>query len=107
MSKNSCPVDALLSLVAGRWTSYILWVLTLKNGPLRFGELKREIIGVSSKSLTEKLKLLEQAQLISRTYVPSIPPAVSYALTARGIELKPFLESASDIAHRWRKNGTI
>ena len=99
-SPPSCPMDALLRLLMGPWTTYILWVL-LTKGPTRFGALKREIAGISSKVLTERLRMLENAGVIYRHYEATIPPQVTYGLTERGKELRQILGALNDIARRW------
>lgn len=96
----ACPMDSLLKLLMGPWTTYILWILE-NEGPLRFGELKSRIPGISSKVLTERLRMLEGAGLVHRDYTPSIPPAVSYSLTKRGRELKSVLRGLNELALRW------
>jgi DNA-binding HxlR family transcriptional regulator len=98
---GTCPMDALLRSIMGPWTTYIIWVLE-NEGTLRFGELKSRIPGISSKVLTERLRHLEERGLISRTYKPTVPPAVSYALTARGHELREALKAISVVALKWR-----
>jgi DNA-binding HxlR family transcriptional regulator len=102
--RGKCPMDALLRLLMGPWTTYIIWVLETE-GTLRFGELKARMPGISSKVLTERLRLLENAGIISRTYKPTIPPAVSYALTARGHELKEALGAINAVALKWQSEG--
>jgi DNA-binding HxlR family transcriptional regulator len=99
-SEMGCPMDAILRLLMGPWTTYILW--TLRNdGPTRFGELKRKVQGISAKVLTERLRLLESADVVERHYQPTIPPQVTYSLTKRGLELGPLLQSLDAIAQRW------
>ena len=99
-SAMGCPMDALLRVLMGPWTSYILWVLR-SNGPTRFGELKRRVTGISAKVLTERLRSLEAAELIERRYVPTIPPQVTYAMAARGLELEPVLDQLNALARGW------
>lgn len=99
-SPMGCPMDRLLRLLMGQWTSYILWMLC-SNGPMRFGELKRGIPGVSSKVLTERLRLLEESRIIYREHVPTIPPQVTYGLSERGKELVTALDELFKIAKRW------
>lgn len=99
--KFACPVDAVLRLLMGPWTTYILYVLR-SQGPRRFGELKREIGGISAKVLTERLRMLEEARLVHRDYRATIPPQVTYSLAPRGEELSPMLDMVRDIALRWR-----
>lgn len=99
---SKCPMDALLRLLMGPWTTYILWVLRSNNEPVRFGELKRRVPGISAKVLTERLRLLEGAQIIERRHLPTIPPQVSYSLAPRGKELNGILDMLNEVALRWR-----
>ncbi|WP_374301892.1 winged helix-turn-helix transcriptional regulator [Ferrovibrio sp.] len=104
-TKFACPVDAVLRLLMGPWTTYILYVLR-NQGPRRFGELKREINGISAKVLTERLRMLEEARLVHRDYRATIPPQVTYSLAPRGEELNPMLDMLHDVALRWRREDT-
>ena len=99
---SKCPMDALLRLLMGPWTTYILWVLRSSNESVRFGELKRRVPGISAKVLTERLRLLEGAQIIERRHLPTIPPQVSYSLAPRGKELNGVLDLLNEVALRWR-----
>ncbi|HLA75487.1 MAG TPA: helix-turn-helix domain-containing protein [Gammaproteobacteria bacterium] len=99
-SPMGCPMDALLRLLMGPWTSYILWVLR-NNGPTRFGDLKRRVAGISAKVLAERLRVLEDAGVVYRNYEPTIPPQVTYGLTERGGELESVLDAIDTIAKRW------
>ncbi len=101
-SPMGCPMDSLLRLLMGPWTTYILYVLRTK-GPTRFGELKRQVAGVSAKVLTGRLRLLEQAEVIERHYEPTIPPQVTYALSARGRELAAVIDKLDGIAKQWQQ----
>jgi DNA-binding HxlR family transcriptional regulator len=100
-SPMGCPMDAILRLLMGPWTTYILWVLRT-NGPTRFGELKRRVAGVSAKVLTARLRMLEQSEVIERHYEPTIPPQVTYGLAPRGRELIAVLDSLDAIARNWQ-----
>jgi DNA-binding HxlR family transcriptional regulator len=102
---TKCPMDALLRLLMGPWTTYILWVLRTTNEPVRFGELKRRVPGISAKVLTERLRLLESAQVIERRHLATIPPQVSYALAQRGKELNEVLDRLNEVALRWNLVG--
>ena len=97
----SCPMDFILRMLMGPWTTYIVYNLRT-FGPQRFGELKRRMGGVSAKMLTERLRTLEGAGLVSREYEPTIPPKVTYSLTARGHELDGVLGTLADVATRWQ-----
>jgi DNA-binding HxlR family transcriptional regulator len=96
----SCPMDFILRMLMGPWTTYIVYNLKT-HGPQRFGELKRRVQGVSAKMLTERLRTLEGAGLVRRDYEATIPPKVTYSLTARGPELDDVLGRISEIGNRW------
>lgn len=98
--REACPVSILMSLLSGPWTLYILWVLGNK-GPIRFGALSREIEGISTKVLTERLRMLEAERILYRDYNPTVPPQVSYGLTARGKELTDIIDQLDRLARRW------
>lgn len=102
----ACPTDALMRLLSGRWTSYILWLLT-DQGPHRFGALRRALPGISSKTLTERLRMLETAGLITRHQTQTIPPQVTYALAPRGAELRAALDHLKTVAEKWRQEDLI
>lgn len=95
-----CALESILSVLGTTWTLHILWCLR-RNGPTRFGELKRSITGISAKVLTERLRVLEEATLVYRNYVPTIPPQVSYGLTDRAQELNQIFDQLEVIAQRW------
>ena len=99
-SSSSCPMDGLLRLLSGPWTTYLLWVLR-QNGPMRFGALKRSMSGISSRVLTQRLRMLEEAGVVFREHRPTIPPEVTYGLTKRGEELGGVLNSLEIVARRW------
>ena len=97
---STCPMDFILRMLMGPWTTYILY--NLKTfGPQRFGELKRRVSGISAKMLTERLRTLEGAGLVRRDYEATIPPKVTYSLTARGHELDEVMGKLAEIAIRW------
>lgn len=97
----SCPMDFILRMLMGPWTTYIVYNLRT-FGPQRFGELKRRVAGVSAKMLTERLRTLEGAGLVRREYEATIPPKVTYSLTVRGHELDEVLGKLADVATRWQ-----
>ena len=100
-----CPSEKLLILLAGPWTLKILWVLS-NNGPTRFGKLRRKIDGISAKVLTERLRKLEQEEIIYRDYKPTIPPQVTYGLADKGKDLTQVLKLIDKIAQKWQKVST-
>src|SRR5207248_8789821 len=91
-----------LQLLARPWTMHVLWVLSA-SGPTRFGALCRQIDGISSRLLTERLRNLEQKGFIYRHYEPTIPPAVTYGLTKRMHEISEALSKLDELAHKWQE----
>jgi len=100
MEVKCCPLETLVNHLAGQWTLYILWVLDT-NESLRFGELRRKVSGISTKVLTERLRMLEAVEIIHRHYEATIPPQVTYRLTQRGKELSKVLDELYELAIRW------
>ena len=96
----SCPMDFILRMLMGPWTTYILYNLRTHR-PQLFGELKRRVSRISAKMLTERLRTLEGAALVKRDYEATIPPKVTYSLTRRGSELDEVMDRLAEIAIRW------
>jgi DNA-binding HxlR family transcriptional regulator len=94
------PLSKLLGLLSSRWTLLLLHRLHM-DGPTRFGALKRRLGTISTKTLTERLRLLEAEGLIARHYEPTVPPQVTYSLTERVMELEPVIIELEQIAERW------
>jgi len=90
-------MDALLRIISGPWTTYILWQLS-QHDTVRFGELKRLVPGISARVLTERLRKLEHAGLVFRDYQPTIPPKVSYGLTEQGQEFESILNDLAELS---------
>jgi DNA-binding HxlR family transcriptional regulator len=88
--KAYCPVDFAFQRVGGKYKGRILWFL--KDGVLRYGELRRTVEGISPKMLTQTLKELESDGLIERKVYQQIPPHVEYNLTDSGRQLIPPIE---------------
>ena len=99
-SDMQCPVHGLLTLLSGSWTTYILWLLQ-EEKELRFGELLKRMPGLSAKVLTERLRKLEEAELLSRHPEATIPPKVTYRLTERGRQLHEPLRRLGELANAW------
>lgn len=99
-SDTHCPMDNLLRILMGPWTTYILW-LVRSNGPQRFGQLKKQMPNISSKMLTERLRMLEEAGILHREQEATIPPKVTYSLTTRGTDLNRVLDDLHKLAMKW------
>lgn len=82
-----CPGHELLATLSDKWLTLV--VSALADGPLRYAELSRVVVGATEKMLTQTLRKLEREGLVSRTVTPSVPARVDYALTDLGRELLP------------------
>jgi DNA-binding HxlR family transcriptional regulator len=92
----------LLETLTKPWTLHILWALST-NGPARFGALKRQVEGISSRVLTERLRGLEQKGFVYRDYQPTIPPAVTYGITKRMKDIETVLGDLHRLALKWHE----
>ena len=89
--RQYCPTRLALDRIADKWT--VLIVGRLASGTQRFGELRRDISGISPKVLTQKLRELERAGIITRKIYASVPPKVEYRLTPLGKSLIGLLDA--------------
>ncbi len=103
VEKIRCPMHRLINLLTGPWTTYILWFIR-SNGPQRFGQLKKSMPQLSSKVLTQRLRMLEEEGILSRYQEETIPPKVTYSLTKRGKELDKILDAINNLAQKWYKS---
>ncbi|MGI5838868.1 MAG: winged helix-turn-helix transcriptional regulator [bacterium] len=87
---GKCPIESTLSLLSGKWK--ILIMKALSRGPLRHGQLAREIAPVSTKVLTQQLREMEADGLVRRRVFPEVPPRVEYSLSGMGASLAPVLK---------------
>jgi len=78
-------IVSVLARIGEKWT--VLVVMTLREHPRRFNELKRAVDGISQQMLTRTLKALERDGLVARTVHPTVPPQVEYRLTDLGHSL--------------------
>lgn len=88
---SDCPVKYALSILNGKWKFQIVWEL-YQQEVIRFNELQRRLVGISSFMLSKSLEELEQHKIVSRKQYNEIPPRVEYSLTDLGKALKPALE---------------
>ncbi|MGJ7493132.1 winged helix-turn-helix transcriptional regulator [Variovorax sp. ZT4R33] len=91
---TGCSVEEAMRLLGGRWR--LLLVSYIVDGPKRFSELRRDVPGISQRSLTLDLRALEAAGLVKRTVHPTAPVRVEYALTADGERLEPVVKVMMD-----------
>lgn len=88
---HDCPIERTLNVIGKKWT--ILILRDLLKGTKRFNELLGSLEGISPKTLSERLKDLEDSGVIRREVYPEIPPRVEYSLTAKGRSLNKILEA--------------
>jgi DNA-binding HxlR family transcriptional regulator len=91
-----CQVHGALSILVGKWKPIILLYL-MSEGTMRYGELKKALVDITPKMLTNQLRELEKEGLINRVVYPEVPPKVEYSITEYGMTLKPILEAM----HEW------
>jgi len=94
-----CPVRATLALLGQKWVPHIVYELT--GGKRRFNELAVLIGGCNSRTLRDRLRSLEELQIVNRRIVETMPPWVEYELTVRGSELAQALGALEEWGHRY------
>jgi len=110
---TGCGLNATLRIISGKWKPLILFFL--RNGPKRYGELKRLMPGVSDKVLIQQLKDLEADCVLARTDYKEVPPRVDYTLTSLGRSLAKAIvplctwgtENAAQMARIFAKRDTM
>jgi DNA-binding HxlR family transcriptional regulator len=87
--RYTCGLDAAIAVMGGKWKGLILF--SLGEGPLRFGELRRAVSGISERMLILQLREMEHSGLVHREVYHQIPPKVEYSLTEFGHSLNAAL----------------
>lgn len=98
-SNSRCPVCRTADVVCGKWT--LLVIRDLAAGRSRFCELERSLEGISPRTLSLRLRALEDEGIVSRNTFPEVPPRVEYALTEKGEALVPLIEDMRSYGRRW------
>ena len=98
---SPCAIGGMLEVLTRPWTLHILWSLCT-NGPMRFGALRKNVDGISSRVLTERLRTLEDKGFVFRHYEPTIPPAVTYGITERMKDIQKVLAQLEGLARKWQ-----
>lgn len=91
-----CPAPLVFNMIGGKWKLSILQILIFR-GTKRFGELRREIDGVTQTMLTSQLRALEKDGLVARKVYPEVPPRVEYSATSDALALQPMFRAM----HNW------
>ncbi|HDR4371159.1 winged helix-turn-helix transcriptional regulator [Bacillus cereus] len=89
LNKYSCPVEAMVEVIGGKWKGVILYHLL--DGTKRFNELKRLKPNITQRMLTLQLRELEADGIIHREVYREVPPKVEYSLTELGESLRPVI----------------
>jgi DNA-binding HxlR family transcriptional regulator len=105
VAHSPCSIGEMLELLTRPWTLHILWALS-HDGPMRFGVLRRQVEGISSGVLTERLRMLEEKKFVFRHYEPTIPPAVTYGITERMKDIEKVLAQLEGLSRKWEGEGT-
>ena len=99
----SCGLEAALAVIGGKWKFLILWTLA-SGGPIRFGDLRRAVAGISEKMLIQELKEMQLDGIVARKDYREVPPHVEYSLSGFGVELaeatKPLCAWGTKHIHR-------
>jgi DNA-binding HxlR family transcriptional regulator len=97
--ESSCPVSACAEILGGKWT--ILLIRDLADGRSRFCELERSLEGISPRTLSLRLRALEEHGIVERRTFPEVPPRVEYSLTDKGQALVPIIEDMRSYGREW------
>jgi DNA-binding HxlR family transcriptional regulator len=96
---ETCPVCRTAQIVCGKWT--LLLVRDLADGHSRFCELERSLLGISPRTLSLRLRALEEEGIVERHTFGEVPPRVEYALTKKGRALIPIIEDMRSYGEDW------
>lgn len=94
-----CPVDLTLQIIGGRWKGIVIW--NLRSGVKRFSELKRLLVTINDKMLSQVLKELEEHSIVKRDVISINPPRVQYSLTKEGEKLLPIMHAMNDYGMKY------
>jgi DNA-binding HxlR family transcriptional regulator len=95
----TCGVAACAEIIGAKWTA--LLVHDLSEGPRRFSELEHSCVGISPRTLSERLRALEDEGILTRHSFPESPPRVEYELTEKGQSLLPIIDEMRRFGHAW------
>lgn len=94
-----CPAPKIIGMIGGKWKLLILQILIFQ-GTKRFGELRKNIVGITQTMLTNQLRALEADGLVTRKVYAEVPPKVEYTASEDGLALEPVFTSM----HEWWEN---
>lgn len=100
---GNCPVTPALTLFQGKWTDQVLYVLCIYD-TIRFGELKKNLPGITNTMLTATLKNLEAKGIVCRKQFNEIPPHTEYSFTEKGRDLYPIFYAMMNWGYKYEKD---
>ena len=100
---GNCPVTPGLTLFQGKWADQVLYVLCIYDS-IRFGELKRNLPGITNTMLTATLKDLKAKGIVHREPFNEIPPHVEYSFTEKGRDLYPIFYAMMNWGYKYEKD---
>jgi DNA-binding HxlR family transcriptional regulator len=98
-TESPCPVGCCAEIISGKWT--LLVIRDLADSNCRFCELERSLSGISPRTLSLRLRALEECGIVARHTYPEVPPRVEYTLTDKGRALVPVIEEMRSYGERW------
>lgn len=96
---ENCAVACCADIIGAKWTALI--VHDLSEGPRRFSQLEHACPGISPRTLSERLRLMEHEAFVERRSYAETPPRVEYELTGKGKALLPIIEAMREFGHTW------
>ena len=99
MTDQTCPVCRTAEIISGKWT--LLVIRDLAGSSRRFCELERSLEGISPRTLSLRLRALEEHGIVKRHTFPEVPPRVEYCLTDKGRALLPLIEDMRSYGKEW------
>jgi DNA-binding HxlR family transcriptional regulator len=99
LDNSTCPVARTAKIISGKWT--LLIIRDLASGVKRFNQLERSLDGISPKTLSERLRYLEDKGIVFRQTFAEVPPRVEYSLSERGHDLVDVIECMRCYGNHW------
>ena len=96
---TSCAVAACAEIIGAKWTA--LLVHDMSEGPRRFSQLEHSCAGISPRTLSERLRVLEDEGIVERRSYAESPPRVEYELTEKGASLLPIIDAMREFGRDW------
>lgn len=84
-----CPIEPVVNILSGKWTPLILWEISIGNN--RYGSIHKRLPEMNTRTLSQRLRMLEKNGVVNRKVLPTMPPTVKYEPTEKGLALKPIL----------------